>query len=200
MATTTTTTWTSAILSEALAERAIPANLPKQVVSNLVNQDSIDGQATKTKQYPVLTDLVAASSLTEGTDIAATTTLAYGTAVTVTPSEVGEMAEITNQAIRRKFPGLGSNAVQALMNSADVGPIVDALAEQAQRLAAMALEDAESSCVDLVAGFSNTVGTSGTDLAVSDLMGLTKSERAEIARQIKNTSGVLKVESIVTRG
>ena len=78
MATTTTTTWTSAILSEALAERAIPANLPKQVVINLVNQDSIDGQATKTKQYPVLTDLGAASSLTEGTDIAATTTLAYG--------------------------------------------------------------------------------------------------------------------------
>ena len=33
-----------------------------------------------------------------------------------------------------------------------------------------------------------------------DIMGLTKSERAEIARQIKNTSGVLKVESIVTRG
>ena len=40
MATTTTTTWTSAILSEALAERAIPANLPKQVVINLVNQDT----------------------------------------------------------------------------------------------------------------------------------------------------------------
>lgn len=33
-----------------------------------------------------------------------------------------------------------------------------------------------------------------------DIMGLTKSERAEIARQIKNTSGVLKVESIVIRG
>lgn len=170
MATTTTTTWTSAILSEALAERAIPANLPKQVVINLVNQDSIDGQATKTKQYPILTDLGASSSLTEGTDIAATVTLGYGTAVTVTPSEHGEMAEITNQAIRRKFPGLGSNAVQALMNSADVGPIVDALAEQAQRLAAMNLEAAEQSCVDLVAGFSNTVGTSGTDLAVSDLI------------------------------
>jgi len=170
MATSTTTTWTSAILSEALSERAIPANLPKQVVLNLVNQDSIAGQPTKTKQYPILTDLGAASSLTEGTDIGSSTTLGYGTAVTVTPSEVGEMAEITNQAIQRKFPGLGADAVQALMQSQDVGPIVNALGEQAQRLAAMCLESAEKSCVDLTAGFSNTVGSTGVDLAVSDLI------------------------------
>ncbi len=171
MATSTTTTWTSQILSEAIASRAVPANLPKSVVLGLVNQDSIDGMPTKTKQYSVLTDLGAASAATEGTDIAATQTMTMGTAVTASPTEAAAVvAEVTNQAIRRRIPGIGSNAVQSLLQSAQPGPIVDALEDQASRLAAMCLETAEKACVDLVAGFSNTVGTSGSDVTVSNLI------------------------------
>lgn len=171
MATSTTTTWDSQILSEAIASRAVPANLPRQVVSGLVNRDSIDGEPTKTKQYPVMTDLGAASAATEGTDIAATQTMTMGTAVQASPTEAAAVvAEITNQAIRRRVPGLGANAVQALIQQGQPGPIVDAVQDQATRLAMMCLETAEKSLVDLTAGFSNTVGSTGVDLTVADLI------------------------------
>ncbi len=169
---TTSTSWTSQILSEALADRALPAaGHPKFVALNLINIDSIDGEASKVRKYAKLTDLGAASSATEGTALSTNTVLARDTALSVTPTEAAAiMSEVTNQAVRRKVPGMPSNAVQALFENGTTQQLVAALGEDAERLARACMETAEDTVLDSLGTFSNTVGTSGSDLTIAQLV------------------------------
>lgn len=169
MATSTTTVWTSQILTEALRPLAFAAHTPKSVIVGHVNSDSLDGLPTLKKQYAVDADIGAAGTASEGSDISSSTTLSKGTAVTLTPTENAAIrVDITERALRRKMPGLPSGAVDRLIASGDVVSFASMIGSEAGRMVAAGDEKLEDDLANLLGSASNTVGTSGTDIAFSD--------------------------------
>jgi hypothetical protein len=169
---TTQSVWSNAKgmqIAEVLGTVPLPANLPKITLLPLINQDSIVGQPTEKKRYPVFSDLGVASSATENTDIAANVELAMGTAVDVTVGENAAVKSvITDRALERLFPG--RSGIPQLIQAQDPELLIAALGPQAQRHMAMCVEKAESDAKDLLSGLSNTEGGgAGVDLRVSDL-------------------------------
>lgn len=158
-------------LGEIMGTVPIPADLPGIVLLNLFNHDSLVGEPTRVKRYPVFSDLGVSSALTEGTDLTTTTELAMGTAVNLTVAEnAGVKAVVSDIALERLINGPRSAAPEILM-SQDPGRVVQALGPQAQRMMAMNLEKVESDMKDLLSGLSNTAGGgAGVDLRVSDLL------------------------------
>lgn len=166
---TTSTSWSSLRVTEILGSLPLPANLPKIVALNLVNRDSIAGMPGLTKKYPVHQDDGAASAATEGTDITANNEFDMAAAVTVAVSEQAAVrAEITDVALERRYPGMGG--VAGLVQRADPQEILGALGPFAGRMQAMLLEKAEDDVTNLFDNFSNTAGSTGQDLTVSNLM------------------------------
>jgi|GEM_PF-4809054 len=166
--TTTTSTYSTAILNEVLNDVALKALAPKVVAWNHCNQDSIEGAASLSKEYPLHDDLGAAVAATEGNDFATVTTLSYAASVTATPTEAAvARADITTRAMRRKFPGMGTDQVFSAIMGGDYSSIVDLLEEEAGRLAGMLYEKAETDTIALLDDFSDTAGSSGVDIDIS---------------------------------
>lgn len=166
--TTTASTYANVILNEVLNDASLKALTPKVVAWNHFNQDSIEGAASLSKEYPVQSDLGAAAAATEGNDFTTVTTLSYATSVTVTPTEAAvARADITTRAMRRKFPGMSTDQVFGAIMGGDYSLIVDLLEEEASRLAAMLYEKAESDCIALLDDYSDVVGSTGVDIDMS---------------------------------
>ena len=165
---TTSSTYSTHSLSYILGENAVPANLPNMVVSRLANEVDIDGQPSNTFQVAVHNDLGAASGGTEGTAITGNTALSYASAIQGAVVEGALVrAVVTDNAVATKFPGLAgvSDAMQTLpfeQKLAVLQPEVD-------RLAAMCMEKYEDDHCNLLGGFTNTAGSSGTDLSTADI-------------------------------
>jgi hypothetical protein len=165
---TTSSTYSTHSLSYILGENAVPANLPSMVVSRLANEVDIDGQPSNTFQVAVHADLGAALGGTEGTAITSNTALSYASAIQGAVVEGALVrAVVTDNAVASKFPGLAgvSDAMQTLpfeQKLAVLQPEVD-------RLAAMCMEKYEDDHCNLLGGFSNTAGTSGSDLSTADI-------------------------------
>ena len=165
---TTSSVYSTHSLSYILGENAVPANLPSMVVSRLANEVDIDGQPSNTFQVAVHADLPAATAGTEGTAITSNTALSYASAIQGAVVEGALVrAVVTDNAVASKFPGLAgvSDAMQTLpfeQKLAVLQPEVD-------RLAAMCMEKYEDDHCNLLGGFSNTAGTSGTDLSTADI-------------------------------
>lgn len=168
MAITSASTYSNVILNEVLAEAPMKALTPKVVCWNHYNQDSIDGAASLSKEYTKLADLGAAAAATEGTDFTSTTTLSLDSSITVTPTEAAvARADITTRAIRRKYPGVNSDAVFGAVANGDFSAILGLLEEEAMRLSAMLYEKAETDCIALLDDFTDTAGSTGVDIDVS---------------------------------
>lgn len=196
--TTTASTYSTVILNEVLNDAALKALTPKVVAWNHINQDSIEGAASLSKEYPVQADLGAAAAATEGTDFSTVTTLSYASAVTVTPTEAAvARADITTRAMRRKFPGMSTDQVFGAIMGGDYSMIVDLLEEEASRLAGMLYEKAETDVIALLDDFTDVAGTSGTDIDVSVfLTALYKLEENEPDHE--NFVALLDIEQIRT--
>lgn len=196
--TTTTSTYANVILNEVLNDASLKALTPKVVAWNHFNQDSIEGAASLSKEYPVQSDLGAAASATEGNDFSTVTTLSYATSVTVTPTEAAvARADITTRAMRRKFPGMSTDQVFGAIMGGDYSLIVDLLEEEAMRLAGMLYEKAETDCIALLDDFTDTAGSTGVDIDVSVfLTALYKLEENEPEHE--NFVALLDIEQIRT--
>lgn len=165
---TTATVYSAVILNEVLNDVALKALTPKVVAWNHLNQDSIDGAASLSKEYPVHSDKGAAAAATEGTDFTTITEMTYASSVTVTPTEAAvARADITTRAMRRKFPGMSTDQVYGAIMGGDYSLIVDMLEEEAARLAGMLYEKAETDCIALLDDFTDTAGSSGVDIDLS---------------------------------
>lgn len=172
MATTTTTVLDISILTEALSTVAIPSHQAKSVVSQFSNKDSIAGLNTRTRQYFPNSDLGAATTATEGTDFSTVTSLALGTAVTLTPTEAAvALAQITRRAVERSvITSASGDAFDAAFRSGNLSAAVSILMPHAERLAGMVIEKMEDDHANLLSGFSNTVGSTGVDLTVANMI------------------------------
>lgn len=154
---TTSGTWSNAALAYALREGVLEANLPRPVVLGLCNDDDIDGMPSDTVNYPVETDIGAASAGTEGTEITTNTALALDTSITCTVVEGALISSnITKQAISQIFPGF--RGVNDFVQRATHDQMVQLLSGPVRRHAAACIEKAETDAAALLAGFSNSVG------------------------------------------
>lgn len=160
----TSTTWTSRILTEHLLPVALAAHTPKNVIQNLVNTQSIDGMGTTNAKVTQHADIGAASDLTENTDLTANTELTYETPISITPSEIGLKATITRKAIRRAMPGVPAMAVADAIQSGDISRFVGLIAPKARQMLGALDEKVEDTLANLLSGSSNTVGSTGVDL------------------------------------
>lgn len=167
MAVGTTTVFDSQILTEALGAFALPSASPKVVLANHINSESIDGMATKTKQYAVDADIGAAAAVAEGSAIS-NTTPTKGTAVTISPAENAAIRfDFTDQALRRKMPGLTAQQVLAVIESGDVIRFAQMAGPEASRMVKAGQEKVEDDVANLITSGTNTVGSTGVDLLFS---------------------------------
>jgi hypothetical protein len=164
---TTSTTVATNKLSYMLSRRALPANLAKIVFTPLCNDDDIAGEPTSTRQYPVLSDLGAASAGTEGTAITTNTELGYGSAIQGTPVEGALVrATVTDRSVEVAYPGMAG--VTDLVQRGTFDQQMAMFMPHLNRLAGMCIEKKEADGLAKLTGFSSSVGTSGADFTADD--------------------------------
>lgn len=168
---TTTTTWAARIATEILARIAIAAHLPLTTLLRMVHTDnSLDGANSGAKDYTVRADLGQGSGGTEGTDLTANTAISMGSSVTATPTEIyADRAIITLINIQRAF-GLTSGAVDALVENGSREQWMDLLREDVNALVARGIEEAESLMLAELGNVSGSVGSTGVDISVTNLL------------------------------
>ena len=170
MALTTTTTRSSVILSEVLADATLKALTPKTVFWNLINHDVHDGPAL-VKKYTKDADIGAATAATEGVAFTTTTTLSHDTAISATPTEAAVIrSDITTRAMRRKVPGMSANDVYDRIAVGDFSGLMGLLGEEVERLTKALYEKAETDCFALIDDASVTAGSTGVDLSVANTL------------------------------
>jgi hypothetical protein len=170
MAITTTTVAANVIQSEVLREALNPLG-PKNVYLPFCSMDNIDGEPSLSAEYPKKSDLGPAAAGTEGVDFTSTTTLGYGTTVTVTPTEAAvARADITLRAARRKMPGETMQSFAARIMAGDLTGLLGLLEEEAGRLAPMLQEKAEVDVEAALDDFTDSQGSTGVDIAFADLV------------------------------
>lgn len=171
MALTTTTTRASVMLSEILSEVALEPLTPKLVFLPLINQDTMDGESALTKKYPKKSDLGPATAATEGTDFTTVTTLGYDTAISATPVEAAvARADVTTRALRRKVPGISNAAIFDRILNCDFRGILGLMQDEARSLGRMVQEKMEKDACALLDDASTSVGSTGVDLTVANLL------------------------------
>ena len=167
---TTASTWSARRLTEALLPVARKAHTPKNVLINLVNMQSIDGLPTDRAKITQHKDIGAASDLTENVDLTANTLLEYEAAIECVPSEIGLKATISRKAIRRSLPGVPAMEVADAIQSGNLARFVGLVREKAAQMLGSLDEKIEDLLANLLASFSNTVGSTGVDLTAADII------------------------------
>lgn len=167
---TTSTTYSDNSLAYVLGDRVLSANLPKIVVSGLVNEIDITGEASDTARINFHTDIGAAGSGTEGTEYTTNEELTLATAVDLTVAEAAaiQRAVITNFGLETKYPGMGD--LWRVLQEGSLDQKLAILAEEADRMGFACIEKREDDVSTLLDAFSNTVGSTGVDLTVTNMI------------------------------
>jgi hypothetical protein len=168
---TTTGTLAALIATEKLAQQAIQAHLPRMVLTGLVHRDSIDGERAPKKRYMVNSDLGAASGGTEGVDTTPTVAVNMGTSVDVTPSiGVKDMVLITEDAVMQAL-GVMASQVRGIFAEGSQAQFESILAPIVNRMIPRGLQKIEADGLSaLLAASSTTVGSSGNDITIANLI------------------------------
>ena len=107
---TTNTTTVSSLIPQIWASQ-LEKNLRRRAIfeqSAIVNTDLLAPEAGNIVYIPILPDLVAATALTEGTDMSVQA-LTTATSIALTPTEYGVTIEITRKALdRMKYDGMAA--------------------------------------------------------------------------------------------
>lgn len=167
---TTSTTYSDASLAYALGSRVLEAQLPKVVVSALINQVDIAGLGTDTIRFNSNTDLGVAGAGTEGTEFTTNEAFALETPVDVVVAEAAAIQRglITNFALETRFPGMGD--VWRALQEAPLDQKLSICGYEADRASFPCIEKREDDVCNLLDGFSNSVGTSGVDITVTNMI------------------------------
>lgn len=168
---TTSSSWSDASLAYSLTERVLSANLPKLVVLGLVNELDITGEGTDTARINQWADLGAAGAGTEGTAYTTNEAIALDTAIDLTVAEAAaiQRAVITNFALETSLGVSSSNLAEALQN-ASLAQRIAIVGPRADPMMAAVLEKREDDVSSLLDGFSNTVGSTGVDLTLTNMI------------------------------
>ncbi len=165
---TTSTSQAALIATEVISRETIAAHGPRMVMLGLVCHDTMDGEASNSKRYPVYSDLGAASAGAEAVDLTPTIELAMGTSITLAPTEgVADMALITDDTVMRRLGGTPHRTVRSVFESGSPEQRIALLAPDVRRMTKRGLQKIEADGLDtLLAAPSTSVGTTNTDLTI----------------------------------
>lgn len=167
---TTTTSQAANTATEILSAIAIKAALPKMVLTSMVHRDDLGAAKTNKKRYRVNADLGQSSAGIEGVALTPTVEITQGTSVELTVSEgVADMALITELAASTAL-GVDMDAVQRIFIEGTQAEYETLLAEYIERLIPRGMQKIEADCLALLAGISTTVGSSGVDCSLANLI------------------------------
>lgn len=156
--------------TEVMARAAIKALLPKLVFLQQFHNDSISGLGSPSKRYFKQGDLGAASAGTEGTALSTNTALSLGTSITVTPTEgVAILSQVTENAASLAL-GVPFEQVQRMFVDGPSDSIASMLEPIINEQIPMALQKMEADALSLMSGLSGSVGASGVDCSIANLM------------------------------
>jgi hypothetical protein len=166
---TTSTVYADSALSYSLEGRVLSANLPKIVLHGLANEIDITGERSDTARLNRNTDLGAAASGTEGTTYSTNEEFALETPIDMLVAEAAAIQRgiVTNFALEVK---LGIGDVWRALQEASLDVKLAILGDESDRASFACLEKREDDLANLLDGFSNTVGTSGSDLTVTNML------------------------------
>lgn len=167
---TTSTSYADNSLSYSLGERVLSASLPKIVVSGLVSEIDLSGVPSDTARVNRHTDLGVAGSGTEGTEYTTNEEFALATAVDFLVAEAAAIQRgiVTNFALETKFPGQAD--VWRALQDAPLDVKLAIVGEEADRASFPCVEKREDDLCNLLGSFTGTVGTSGSDMTITDLV------------------------------
>lgn len=162
MATTTTTTLTELVNSEFISPAILEYALDSIVAAPYVNMLDLRGKATGTGSFPRWVLDSATDIASETTDLSSETL--ETTDVTVSAAEVGIRRDISDTAQEDNILGAA---------------LYDFLVKDAGNLLGVSLDD---DIVALFGSFSNSVGTSGSDLTLANMAGAISQLRKQKSR------------------
>lgn len=160
------------VATEMLAQQSIKANLPDAVLTSIAHMStSLDGMRTNQKRYTVESSLGASSGGTENTALTNTFAFSMGTSVNVSPTEgVADLFEITEDAIMRQLGIPFAQLESIIAGEGSVEQYQAILGPYVQRAIARGMRKIEADGLALLSGLSQSVGTSGSDITVSDML------------------------------
>lgn len=169
---TTTTSQAANNASEILSAIAIRAALPKMVLASMVHRDDLGASKSNKKRYRVNSDLGQSSGGIEGVALTPTVEITQGSSVEMTVSEgVADMALITELAASTAL-GVEMDEVQRIFLSGTQEQYEALLAEYIERLIPRGMQKIEADLLALLLGISTTVGSSGVDATIANLLSL----------------------------
>lgn len=156
--------------TEILARQARKAHLPKMVLSSLVHVDDVSAERSNTKRYIIESDLGVSSAGAEGVALTPTVEVGFDSSVNVTISEgVADMALLTELAVSTAL-GVDMDEVQRLMVEGTQEEFLRLLAPLVNRLIPRGMQKIESDLLALLSSISTSVGTSGNDISLTDML------------------------------
>jgi len=167
---TTASTLSAYTRTEVMAQRAILANIPKFIFLAKFHKDSISGLNAPLKRYFKQGDLGAASAGTEGTALSSNTALSLGTSVSVTPTEgVAILSQVTENAASLAL-GVPFEQVQRMFVDGNTDQLTGMLEPIINEHIPMAMQKMEADALALMTGLSTSVGSTGVDCSIANLM------------------------------
>ncbi len=169
MAQTTSVTVSSHIMSEILSDLALEPLTSKIVMLSKLNQASIAGMPSKVRKIPKRQRLAVAVDDTEGAAFSTPATMAYDTAISLTPTTKVQGATITMDALLLSMPGYSrEQCIAAVQNgSPEAVPFL-------RQAAALILEAhrraAETAALLALAGLSETAGAGNAALTFANIL------------------------------
>lgn len=170
MTTTLTGSVAAMTATEILAREARKAHLPKMVLSSLVHQDDVSAERSNTKRYIIESDLGVSSAGAEAVALTPTVEIGFDTSVNVTVSEgVADMALLTELAVSTSL-GIDMDEVQRLMLEGTQEEFLRLLAPLVNRLIPRGMQKIESDLLAQLSSITTSVGTSGNDITLTDML------------------------------
>jgi hypothetical protein len=170
MAQTTTTVLTGSIASEILSQHLLALTPKQPIVAAAFNSVSIDGAGSLTYKLPTQTILDAASAVSEGSDASTISDYAIPAGVSVTPTAVYSRVDLTDRAIRRGLGGRSASMVFDAMQNGDLAGFMSLLAAPVAAVGERLWAKLEFDCAASLANASGSVGTSGGDLTIANML------------------------------
>lgn len=163
---TTRGTLAALIATEKLSALSRAAHLPRLPFSQLIHQDSIDGERAPQKRYTIESNLGRSAGGTEGVALANTLAIGMATSVNVATSEgVADQVTITEDAVMESL-GVSHGEVASIFAEGTQAQFEQLLAPVVNRLVPRGLEKIEYDALQKILDGTNSVGVTNANASL----------------------------------
>jgi hypothetical protein len=169
MTLTTSTSVSTHMMTEILAQLALQPLRHKFAILGFLNASNIDGQPSGTRKIAKRTEIAEAVDDVEGAEFTDFEEYAYGTPVSLVPTAKVQGIAPTVKSLRKVMPGATrEQVIQAIENNNPA--LIPALAEMFLEIIQSHYRLAERSAGEALTGLSESAGTTNTVLSFATLI------------------------------